>query len=77
MKNSVETKIQKQHMNQEKKNWTTRTFIIGGILGTVIGLIGAYIFIQNTDEDSINNLTPATGLQLGLGILGVLRVLTH
>ncbi|MCD4753354.1 MAG: hypothetical protein K8R40_09810 [Anaerolineaceae bacterium] len=77
MENSVKNVNQKQEMNREKKNWTTRTFVIGGILGTIIGLIGAYILIQNTDEDSTNNLTPATGLQLGLGILGVLRVLTH
>lgn len=77
MKNSPETNIRKQEMNQEKKNWTIKTFVIGGILGTIIGLVGAYIFIQNLDEDNTNNLTPATGLQLGLGILGVLRVLTH
>ena len=77
MKNLIETKTQEQKMNREMKGWTTKTFIIGGILGTIIGLIGAYILVQNTDEDSTNNLTPATGVQLGLGILGALRVLTH
>ena len=77
MENSVKLVNQKQEMSREKKNWTTRTFVIGGILGTIIGLIGAYILVQNTNEDSTNNLTPATGVQLGLGILGALRVLTH
>ena len=77
MENTINIKDQKKEMNREKKNWTTKTFVIGGILGTIIGLLGAYILIQNSDEDSTNNLTPATGLQLGLGILGVLRVLTH
>ena len=77
----MENQMAEQNMNNgmspEKKSWTMKTLVIGGVLGTIIGLIGAYIFIQNTDEDDSNNLTPATGVQLGLGILGVLRILTH
>lgn len=73
----MENKMEKKEMNSEKHNQIAKTLVIGGVLGTIIGLIGAYIFIQNTDENEKNNLTPATGVQLGLGILGVLRILTH
>ena len=63
-------------IDQQKKQWMTKVFIIGGIVGGLAGLIGAFVFIQNKSEKEDHKLDPATGVQLGLGILGVLRLLT-
>lgn len=56
-------------------NWRNKTLIIGAIAGILIGLAGAYIVIQRSEE--LNNLpevTPADGVKVGLGVLGVLRL---
>ena len=59
-----------------KQTWVMKTLVIGGLIGAVAGLIGAYIFINNHGDDDDEGLDAATGVQLGLGILGVLRLLT-
>lgn len=56
-------------------NWRNKTLVIGAIAGIIIGLAGAYIVIQRSEE--LNNLpevTPADGVKIGLGLLGVLRL---
>lgn len=56
-------------------NWRNKTLIIGAVMGVLVGLAGAYIVIQRAEE--LNNLpevTPADGVKVGLGVLGVLRL---
>lgn len=56
-------------------NWRNKTLIIGAVAGLLIGLAGAYIVIQRAEE--LNNLpevSPADGVKVGLGVLGVLRL---
>ncbi|NSW51233.1 MAG: hypothetical protein HPY85_01865 [Anaerolineae bacterium] len=60
-----------------RQAWVTKAFIIGGVIGAVAGLIGAFIFVNNHQDQDDDKLDAATGVQLGLGILGVLRLLTR
>jgi hypothetical protein len=56
-------------------NWRNKTLIIGAVVGLLVGLAGAYIVIQRAED--LNNLpevTPADGVKVGLGVLGVLRL---
>ena len=59
-------------------NWRNKTLIIGGIAGLVIGLAGAYIVIQRSEA---NNMLPEVsagdGVKIGLGVLGVLRLIAE
>jgi len=56
-------------------NWKTRTLIIGAIAGVLAGLGAAYILIQRAEKsDDQARLTAGEGVQLGLGVLGLLRL---
>jgi hypothetical protein len=56
-------------------NWRNKTILIGAVAGLLVGLAGAYIVIQRSED--LNNLpvvSPGDGVKIGLGLLGVLRL---
>lgn len=57
-------------------NWKTKTMIIGAILGAIAGIIAALIVLQRA-EDTHNQpqITAGDGVKVGLGVLGVLRLI--
>ncbi len=58
-------------------NWKTKSLIIGAVVGLAIGLLGAYIVIQRSEQlDTLPELSPGDGVKVGLGILGVLRLVS-
>jgi hypothetical protein len=58
----------------EKDNWKTKVFLIGAIVGTLSGLLAAYIITQRADRIQVRpQLSAGEGVKLGLGVLGVLR----
>ena len=57
-------------------NWQTKVIVIGAIVGAVAGIIGASILIQQAQKNNTQpQLTPGDGVKVGLGVLGVLRLL--
>lgn len=47
---------------------------IGGVLGALIGLAGAYLYAQNSDMHGRRpQMTAGDGVRLGLLVLGLLR----
>ncbi len=58
-------------------NWRTKTIIIGAVLGAAAGLIAAYILLQRASESQqAPKLNAGDGVKVGLGILGVLRLIS-
>lgn len=63
-------------------NYRTRTLLIGGLIGALIGALAGFLYFNSNvkvDEAGNEQLpTPAPGdaLKLGLGLLGVLRLIT-
>lgn len=58
-------------------NWKTKTFIIGAFAGLTIGLAAAYILIQRSEQENIPpQITAGDGVKVGLGLLGVLRLIS-
>ncbi|HEX9019291.1 MAG TPA: hypothetical protein VF806_08895 [Anaerolineaceae bacterium] len=56
-------------------NWRNQTFIIGAVAGILLGLASAYIFIQRAEQlKEQPQLTAGDGVKIGLGVLGVLRL---
>ena len=57
-------------------NWKTKTLIIGAAVGLAIGLLGAYIVIQRSEQlDTLPELSAGDGVKVGLGVMAVLRLL--
>lgn len=57
-------------------NWKTQTLATGAVIGAVIGALAAYILIKRAEQsEDAPKLSPGEGVQLGLGVLGLLRTI--
>jgi hypothetical protein len=55
-------------------DWRRRAFIIGGVVGALLGLGAAYIYINAAEESGETpELTPGTAVTIGLSLLALLR----
>ncbi len=58
-------------------NWKTKTLLIGAAVGLAIGLLGAYIVIQRSEQlETLPEVSAGDGVKVGLGVLGVLRLIS-
>ena len=58
-------------------NWRNKTFAIGAVAGLLLGIAAAYIVIQRAEhENTVPQLSPGDGVKVGLGVLGVLRLIS-
>ena len=63
-------------------NYKTRTLLIGGAIGTLVGVLAGWLYFNNNvkvDESGEERLpVPSSGdaLKLGLSLLGLLRLIT-
>lgn len=59
-------------------NWKTKTLLIGAIAGAATGLLASYMFIQRAEQQAATpKLSSGEGVKLGLGILGLLRLVSE
>lgn len=57
-------------------NAKKRTIMLGIIIGALTGAASAYVLIKRAESEEKNpELTPGEGIQLGLGVLGLLRLI--
>jgi hypothetical protein len=62
-----------EYLNEEEQ-WKTKVLLIGGVVGALTGLFGAYLLIQNADRrDAAPELSAGEGVKLGVLVLGLLR----
>ena len=62
---------------ENNRNWMVKTLVVGGVFGALIGLGAAYILIKRAEEEGENpQLSTGEGVQLGLGVLGLLRLIS-
>jgi hypothetical protein len=58
------------------KDWQKRVFIIGGVVGLLSGLFAAYLLVQrNNEKSSAPDITAGDGVKVGLGVLGVMKLI--
>jgi hypothetical protein len=62
---------------EEQGNWKTKIFIVSAILGTLTGLVAAYILVQRAEKNQERpQLSAGEGVKLGLGLMGLLRLVS-
>ncbi len=62
---------------EQQDSWKMKALIIGGVVGLVAGLIAAQIYIQRAEMSQAKpKLTAGEGVKVGIGILGVLRMIS-
>lgn len=54
-------------------NLKTKVLIVGGVVGALVGVMSAYLLIQNRDKEEFQNITPGEGVKLGVLVLSLLR----
>jgi len=60
--------------NQADETWKTKTIVIGGALGAVIGVAGAYLIVQRVQSrDEQISFSVGKGVKLGVIIFTLLR----
>ena len=59
-----------------KENWKAKTIITGVVIGAAAGAVSALLMIKKAEsESSTAKLSPGEGIQVGLGVLGLLRLI--
>lgn len=62
---------------EQDETWKMKAFIIGGIAGLLAGLGAALIFIQRAEQNEARpKLSAGEGVKVGIGVLGVLRLIS-
>jgi hypothetical protein len=55
-------------------DWRRKAFILGALLGAVLGLGAAYIYVNAAEESGETpEVTPGTAVTIGLSLLALLR----
>lgn len=57
-------------------NWKTKTMITGIVIGAMAGAASAFLMIKRAESEQTQpKLSPGEGIQVGLGLLGLLRMI--
>ena len=60
--------------NQPSSSWKIQTLVIGGVLGMLVGIGGAYLLTKRAEQAGTQlEITPGKGVQLGVLLAGLLR----
>jgi len=69
--------MEETHMievTQPDNSWKIQTLVIGGVLGTLVGLGAAYLLTRRAEQKGTQlTITPGKGVQLGVLLAGLFR----
>ena len=60
-------------IDPNEPDYRVRVLAVGGILGAMVGLLAAYLYLQNLDEDQPPSVSPGQGVKIGVLLLGLVR----
>jgi uncharacterized membrane protein len=69
-------------LSTDKNTYRARVLMIGGAVGTVLGIISAIMYLRAYDEVHEEDGTPAApeagdAVKLGVALLGIMRTITE
>lgn len=71
---SKRVKVEEYVEEVTTESWMPRILILGGLIGAVTGVVGAYMLIQRSKADhTVPKLSAGEGMRLGVMLLGLLR----
>ena len=60
--------------DQPDESWKIQTLVIGGVLGMLVRLGGAYLLTKRAEQKGTPlSITPGKGVQLGVLLAGLMR----
>ena len=68
--------MEDEHALVPLESWQTRTLMIGGLLGAVLGILSAYLYIRSAQaagEDSPPPPETKDAVKLGMSLLSIIR----
>jgi len=61
-------------MMETDRNWKTKAFIVGGVIGALAGVGAAYLLVQQAERKGEPlRIGTGEGVRLGLLVLGLMR----
>ena len=69
------TQVEEGQNDQGIESWKVKTLAIGGVIGALVGLAGAFLLVQNTAKRDVKqvSISYSESFRLGVLILGLLR----
>jgi hypothetical protein len=60
--------------SNDDEQWKSKVLLLGGVVGALTGLLGAYLLIQNAEKQNTTpELSAGEGVKLGVLVMGLLR----
>jgi hypothetical protein len=57
--------------------WKTKTLVAGGLIGAFAGLLAALLMVKKAETTETQpQLTPSDGVKIGVGILGLIKLIS-
>ncbi len=64
--------------NETDPNWKMKVMIIGGVMGAVVGLSAAYLYVRKLEESGEKpNLATKEAVAVGLSLVALLRQIAN
>jgi len=69
------THVPEGQIEKGMQPWKVKTFAVGGVVGALIGIVGAFLLVQNAEKKNIQQVSISSGETFRLGVLvfGLLR----
>lgn len=72
----MSTELQTFEELEGQDNWRTKILVVGGVLGTILGLATAFFFIRTAEEsgkDESPTIEVSDALKISFGLISVMR----
>jgi hypothetical protein len=64
--------------NELDSNWKTKALIIGGVVGAVVGVGAAYLYVRNLEETGEKpGIATKEAVTIGVSLVGLLRQIAN
>ena len=63
---------------QSSSDWKMKALVIGGVLGAVLGIGAAYLYVSNVEESGEDpDVSPRDAVTIGVTVIGLLRQIAN